>query len=114
MNTHTVDSNTRVAAPPLNLVAEVCNVLTRLGHERPNDWMKYLHSDAMVEGQDNSIQRFLINRAMRLVLSEITNENTMDVRYCLVDQGEIHDWLRLFETGVAPWLIKHNLPHVKI
>ena len=92
-----------------DLPKAITDLFISLGHNRPNDWTRYVHPDAFVV-QDINIQRFLINRAFRLILGDCLLEDTMNARYCLVDTGEIKDWLRLFKDGVAPQVIRLCLP----
>jgi len=101
-NTVTEETNT-------DLIKMVNDVLIKLGHQRPTDWMCHLHPDGL-NTTDNKLLRFLINRAFRIILGSVSDENTMDARYCLVDTGEIKDWIRLFETGVAPTIVRLSLP----
>ena len=99
------DVNTNIGS----LVNIVNSLLEEAGHPNPKAWQKYLHTDAFVTG-DLGVQRFLVNRCFRLILGNVSSENTMDARYCLVDTGEIKDWARLFKTGVVPTLVRLNLP----
>lgn len=92
----------------INLVDEVSKILEEAGHPRPQDWKRYLDQNALIS--DTMYQRFLINRCFRQILGEVTTEVTMDVRYCLVDNGKIKDWLRLFKQGVVPCIVRLNLP----
>jgi len=94
---------------PTNLVHALTTLLTAAGHPRPDDWTRGLHEDANLT-PDTSIQRFLINRNLRLILGECKTENTIDVRYCLVDSGDIKEWVRLMETMIVPCLVRNNLP----
>ena len=96
---------------PVNLVAIVGDILMMHGHQRPDDWKRFLNPDAL-NTNDPLIQRFLINRAWRTIIGSVADVNTIDIRYCLVDNGEITDWIRLFETGVVPFIIQYNLPVV--
>lgn len=57
-------------------------------------------------------QRFLLNRFWNLQLMNIQDTNTMEERFCLIDNGSPEDWLRLFQTKVIPCLVKHRLPKV--
>lgn len=107
MNTHNVANVS--PAPPTDLVLAVTELLAKHNHPHPLVWTQGLHPDAFNQ-PDVTVQRFLINRRWRMILGLVTQENTMDIRYCLVDSGEISDWLRLFETKVLPCAIKYSLP----
>lgn len=113
MNTDTVD-NTAIHTDEnaFNLVTVVDQLMLKHGHPHPYEWKRHLNPDANITN-DPSIQRFLINRAMRMLFADVPEENTLDIRYCLVDQGEISDWIRLFESEVLPCLIRLNLPRPK-
>ena len=91
-----------------NLVEEVTQAMSDAGHPQPLAWQAYLNPDAL-NTTDLSIQRFLINRAFRLIINLITNENTMDVRFCLVDNGEYLDWIRLFRVEVLPCIMRNQV-----
>lgn len=91
-----------------NLIDEVTSAFVEAGHPRPEAWKGYLHPDALTT-PDLSIQRFLINRALRLIVGLVTSENTMDVRFCLVDNGEFIDWVRLFRIEVLPCLMRNQV-----
>lgn len=113
MNTHSVDTTAHIAAevkPHQDLVAMVTEALTTAGHQRPSDWQRRLHADAINLDLPDDQRRFLVNRALRMVLADAVGENTMDIRYCLVDQGEIVDWFRLVQAEVVPCIVRHNLP----
>ncbi len=55
-------------------------------------------------------QRFLLNRFFYLQLISLDGINTMDERFCLIEDGTFEDWLRLFSNKVLPCLISNNLP----
>jgi hypothetical protein len=55
-------------------------------------------------------QRYFVNRFWLLQLMSLVDVNTMNERWCLVPNGEIKDWLRLFEDTIVPTLITHQLP----
>lgn len=94
----------------INLVNLITDLLAQHNHKNPQAWITHLNQDALAT-TDQGIQRFLINRAWRTILGAVTDRNTMDIRYCLVDNGEYHDWLRLFEQGVLPCILELNLPN---
>ncbi|EKD22595.1 MAG: hypothetical protein ACD_84C00039G0002 [uncultured bacterium] len=95
-----------------DLPKAITEILARLGHQNPNAWQVALHPDAYRPDIITDVKRFLINRCFRLILGEVTTENTMDTRFCLVDQGPISEWLKLFEEGIAPTVVRLNLPFV--
>jgi len=63
------------------------------------------------EPMDQSIpgQIAAANRWWRIQLSLI-DTSTINVRECLLDACELHDWLRLFATHVAPMIVQLGLP----
>ncbi len=91
---------------PTDLVAEVTLLLAKHGHPSPEAWKVLL--PPVVFSVDIMQQRFLINRTWTRILGAgIGAVETIDARFCLVDQGPISDWLRLFESGVVPCILKH-------
>ena len=100
--------NDTVDLSSVNLVTAITDLLAKSGHPRPTNWQVGLNPDALITS-DQNIQRFLINRQWRLILSNAPNVNTMDQRYCLVDQGDIKDWYRLFEVEVLPCILNNQL-----
>ncbi len=90
------------------LVDQISELLGKHGYPFPRDWHNFVHQDAFIS-QDQGIQRFLINRYWRDVIG-LYNESTLDVRQCLIDHGSIDDWLRLFEQGVIPCIIRNTQP----
>ena len=55
------------------------------------------------------VQRHILNQYWNLQLLA-TGANTFEVRYCLIPNGEISDWLRLFKDKVLPTAVQHRLP----
>lgn len=94
-----------------SLVEVISELLVKHGHPYPRDWEHYVHRDAFIS-PDVGIQRFLINRYWRELLG-LLPENTLQVRQCLIDQGPIDDWLRLFEQGVIPCVMRNIQPKTK-
>ena len=93
------------------LIEMISELLQKHGHPRPRDWEIFVHRDAHIS-TDLGIQRFLINRYWRENIG-LLPENTLQVRQCLIDQGPIEDWLRLFEQGVIPCVMRNIQPKSK-
>lgn len=101
---------TKEQAPAItDLPQFVTDLLQKAGHPNPNAWLAFLTPDALTS-TDLTVQRFLVNRAWRVMLAKVTEEDTMDIRFCLVDDGKISDWARLFENNLLPCIMKYNLP----
>lgn len=93
--------------PAPRLTEIISDLLRKHNHPNPTQWALYVHKDAH-ESEDVNIQRFLINRYWREVIG-MYPENTLSVRECLIDTGHIEDWIRLFETGVIPCILRNTL-----
>ena len=89
-----------------NLVAEITNLLITHNHAQPDGWRGKLPDDLSHLSVDQ--QRIIINRQLRLVIAQC-RENSAAVRFCLIDDGQTKDWLRLFNDTVAPFMVKFNL-----
>ncbi|MBB5409278.1 hypothetical protein HDG34_003219 [Paraburkholderia sp. HC6.4b] len=100
-------------AAPDNLAAFVTGLLAENLHPEPQAWLRFLQSGVDTLS-DPHYQRFAINRAWRVIFAKLNQReriDTIDVRYCLVDkEGSIQDWKKLFETGVLPFILEHQLP----
>jgi hypothetical protein len=94
---------------PHDLVGAVSQLLAHNGHPNPTAWQGGLHPDAL-NHPEPGVRRFQINRHLRLILAQVTEENTMDIRFCLVDNGGFDDWLRLLGEMVIPCMVKYQLP----
>jgi len=115
MNTHDLKSESTPADTSAetqhdNLAYAITDILRKAGHQRPEAWMQGLHPHTWTT-TDPNLQRFHINRHWRVLIGSVDSPESIDVRYCLVDTGKIADWLRLFQTGVAKWVVSQNLPH---
>jgi hypothetical protein len=112
-NTHDVDTKNPAQEPvvPAPYVDKLTAALAAAGHPNPQGWKQYLEPDAFVTNNDD-LQRFLINRALRMVLP-MAPVSTMDERYCLVDKGDVGRWFELVESMVVPCMVQHNLPITK-
>lgn len=94
-----------------NLIDYVTTRLRECGHPNPSAWVTHgegVHPDAYTTTEFPR-HRFLVNRQLRQLIGAVP-ENTTQVRYCLVEQGQSADWMRLFEQMVLPCLMKHSVP----
>lgn len=66
---------------------------------------EYFESQGVVNKKPN-VQRFYLNKYFTLVLL-VYPDNTMDQRYCLINDGTVEDWLDLFRRKVLPFLRNH-------
>ncbi len=54
-------------------------------------------------------QRFILNKFWYFQLLSIP-VNSMEERFCLVPNGEISDWIKLFKEKIIPFAVQHRLP----
>lgn len=118
--THSVEvsenvENAAEQAPVENLVAWVSNTLAEKGHPAPTGWMQFLAPG--IDGlPDNNYQMFEINRALRVAFAKIaklnllTSEESMNVRYAIIDKCPVDNWKESFIQGVLPCFIRLQLP----
>lgn len=93
-----------------SLVESVCEILTKQNHPNPRRWTGVLEGHIFNHKDEVCYQRFFINRAFRLLLGKIPEDNTKG-RQSLFDDGEIEHWLKHFEKNVAPLVTKYQLPN---
>ena len=95
-----------------NLVEFVTKELVGQGHPQPAEWARFLHGDAVEEDQEMSVQRFLINRALRSTLATMPadGEDTVTARMTLVDSGPYEVWKSVVRSTVVPLIVRHCLP----
>lgn len=88
----------------------VTGFLKDAGHPEPAAWADGLHPDAALT-TDRSVEQFLVNRQLRLVLGNAP-ESTTNARYCLLEThaGTTEDWARSVKQGVIPCMVQQNLP----
>lgn len=60
-------------------------------------------------GKHSTAQRYLLNRFWSLQLMSSPKVSTEE-RYCLIPNGSVDDWLRLWTDKVLPFIISNNLP----
>lgn len=63
--------------------------------------------------KNSDVQRHYLNRYWHLQLVSVSANSTQE-RFCLVPNGSISDWIRLFEAKILPFIIEHNLPKLSI
>lgn len=61
------------------------------------------------EGKAPETQRFLLNRYWSHQLMQ-SPKPSFEERYCLIPDGSVGEWLKLFEQKILPFVIENNLP----
>lgn len=54
-------------------------------------------------------QRFLMNRYWNLQLLQL-GVTSIEERFCLIDEGGMTEWIRLFKEKILPTLVSKRLP----
>jgi hypothetical protein len=115
---HTLDVNNNAdqqPEQPEDLVNWVTGLLASNGHSAPEAWLRLL-KPGIAGLPDPDYQAFEINRAWRNAIAEtigkemLNAEESMDVRYSLIDKCPVVNWKEAFEKGALPCIIKHQLP----
>ncbi len=94
----------------IDLVAEVRSLLVSSGI--PGECiMAFEQNNHIVDAIDKNpeVQRFFMNRYWNLQLLSCP-KYSIEERYCLIPNGEVSDWLRLFKDKVLPFIVANNLP----
>ena len=55
------------------------------------------------------VQRYMLNKFWNLQLMMFASES-INERFCLVPNGQVGEWMKLFKTSVLPFLIAKRLP----
>lgn len=91
----------------IDLVHEVSEILKAAGHPQPMNWeFQLAMANPRLEGP--KLQRFLINRYWRMKLG-MCAEDTTAPRFCLFESGEDTDYLSVFKSSVAPFILRNKL-----
>ena len=94
----------------IDLIAEVRQrlVISGISAERI---MAYEQNQYIIDACDKTpeVQRFLLNRYWNLQLMS-SRKVSINERYCLIPNGSIDDWLRLFSDKILPFIVKNELP----
>jgi hypothetical protein len=97
----------------IDLVSEVRQILVNAGLANIlNETFDNHHFVKEAINKPSHVQRYFMNRYWSLQLMTVPSKS-IEQRYCLIPNGEIKDWLRLFNQAIVPFLIGNNLP-VKI
>ncbi len=68
----------------------------------------YINTNNIANKKPN-IQRFYLNKFFNYQLILFANES-IEQRSCLITDGTVNDWLRLFKTKIMPFMIEYDLP----
>jgi len=93
----------------IDLVEEVRNILIKAGLGNRLEAFDNNHFIQEAKGKYSVVQRYLLNRFWGQQLM-LTNLPTAEERYCLIPNGEVSDWLKLFENKVLPFILENDLP----
>jgi len=93
----------------IDLIKEVRNSLLSVGLHSKIEFYDNNRFILEANNKSSSIQRFLLNRYWNQQLL-CSNTPSIEVRYCLIPNGDVVDWLRLFRTMVLPYILENNLP----
>lgn len=114
MNNEGIDYDDIVEKVPLpqsiDLVEKIRILLTGAGLIKEANLIFML--DPLVQasiGQHAYVQRPNLNKYFLYQLSQFGSES-IEERYCLIDDGTPEEWLRLFEGKILPFLITKRLP----
>ena len=68
----------------------------------------YFMKNDLMDRKPN-VQKFYLNKffTTQLLMSE---KNSIEQRYCLITDGTIEDWAKLFKNKIMPFLVENNLP----
>lgn len=75
----------------------------------PEKLLEFTTNHHIVEAQNKipEVQRYLLNRYWALQLMQASRVS-IDERYCLIPNGSLDDWKRLFETKVLPFVVNYG------
>lgn len=104
--TDNVFIETRKESDP-DVVVEITALLTQANHPNPQAW---LEADTVKQAAAAApkLQRFLVNRHWRLALG-MCKESTTAERFCLLDEGKVEDYLKVFKEAILPVVVRHAL-----
>jgi hypothetical protein len=98
------------SAGDIDLVAEVRSILNSSGlGQRVKDAYDPDRFIIEAHGKRTDVQRYLLNRYWNQQLMQ-AKQPSIEERFCLIPNGEIEDWLRLFKSKIMPFVIQNDLP----
>lgn len=94
----------------IDLIKEVRDLLVANGLQA-NVTSSYDNHRFIIEGigKNSEVQRYCLNKYWQLMLMSV-HGNTTDERYCLISNGEVSDWLKLFRVKIIPCIVANDLP----
>lgn len=87
----------------------VTSALHSAGHSNPSAWQARLPAEYQ-KAHEVGLQIFLINRTWRLIVGELRDMDTTNIRYGLIDTPKVDDWFKSFQLSIVPCAVKHSLP----
>lgn len=93
-----------------SLVSLVKTLLARKDVEAAQRWEDiFIKHRPDVASKPYAAQVSIINHFWRVQLGTLP-VSTIDERECLLDDANLEDWTRLFDSYVLPTIIQHKLP----
>jgi len=106
-----MNTKKEVKPPVTDLVQAVGDLLTSVGLQK--EVLAYYYADPSIimasKLVDTKGQRHVLNAYWNQQLLKCP-EFTINHRLCLVPDGEVEDWLRLFHGKIIPFCIEKRLP----
>lgn len=95
-------------AGQVDLIQYVKDTMKELNFKDSETWANSLDHDYLRQ-QRMSYQRFMVNRALTLMVADVKDENgkvkdARDILYCMIDQGDVQTWKDLIKSTVLPYL----------
>ena len=100
-------------ADDVDLVFEIRKLLVDAGISEDLIKAAYDNNKHVAEaaGKLSEVQRTLLNRYWQIQLRSASELST-DVRYYLIPNGIVYDWLRMFSDHILPFVLRNSLPTV--
>lgn len=100
----------KIETNELNLITEVHKLLCQSGLNKASEDF-FINVPTIVAAKDSNfiVQMATLNTFWRIQLS-LFGAQSQQARYCLVDEAEPKQWLKLFKDAVLPFIISKNLP----